>query len=298
MGWWKRQQARVVRLIFLVISWLPLSMVHRLGNVLGHGLMFFSNDMRKFARINIQHCFPEWTEAQRQQLLLQSLQETAKAILETGALWLWPVECVLPLVREISGEDLIVQAMTKGDGVILAVPHLGAWEIVGIYCSHRWPMTSLYRPPRQPTLNEVMHQGRERAGATLVPTDASGVRALYKALGRGELIAILPDQDPDRVSGVFAPFFGVQTNTMTLLSRLASKTGATVLMAYAERLPRGAGYHLHFEATEDALADADALLATTSLNKAVEHCVLRQPAQYQWTYKRFKTRPKGESRFY
>jgi KDO2-lipid IV(A) lauroyltransferase len=159
-------------------------------------------------------------------------------------------------------------------------------------------MTSLYRPPRQAYLGKLIRQGRERAGASLVPTDAGGVRALYKALGRGELIAILPDQDPDRAAGVFAPFFGVQANTMTLLSRLASKSDATVLMAYAERLANGEGYHLHFENTEDALADTDTLLATTQLNHAVEQCALQHPAQYQWAYKRFKTRPEGEGRFY
>lgn len=288
-------RALFVRLLFTVMSWLPLPVVHWLGGLIGRGLMLFANDMRKVAASNIQRCFPEWTEEQQRELLLGCLQETAKAILEVGILWLRPLSQVLPLIREVSGESLLSQAMAKGNGVILAVPHLGAWEVVGLYGSSHWPMTSLYRPPRQPSLNGIMHQGRERAGATLVPTDARGVRALYKALDRGGLVAILPDQDPGSVGGVFAPFFGIQANTMTLLSRLAAKTGATVLMAYAERLPRGKGYRLHFEATEDTLADSDAVLATTSLNKAVEHCVMGHPAQYQWSYKRFKKRPKDGS---
>ena len=170
--------------------------------------------------------------------------------------------------------------------------------MVGLYGSTHWPMTSLYRPPRQPALNEVMRHGRERAGAKLVPTDAGGIRALYKALGRGELVAILPDQDPDRTAGVFAPFFGVQANTMTLLSRLATKTGATVLMAYAERLPKGSGYRLCFQETDAALIEGDDAEKAIHLNQAVEQCVLKQPSQYQWAYKRFKTRPDGEGKFY
>jgi KDO2-lipid IV(A) lauroyltransferase len=289
---------RFVRGVFSVLSWLPLPLVHRLGNVLGHSLMFFSNDLRNTARTNIQRCFPEWTYEKQQRLVLRCLQETVKAILETGALWLWPMQKVMPLVSEVSGEEVLKQAMAKGKGVILAIPHLGAWEMVGLYGSSHWPMTSLFRPPRQPALNDIMRKGRERAGAKLVPTDAGGIRALYKALGRGELIAILPDQDPDRASGVFAPFFGIQANTMTLLSRLAAKSGATVLMAYAERLPNGEGYHLHFEETEAALADNDAKVAAEHLNRAVEQCALRLPEQYQWGYKRFKTRPEGEGRFY
>lgn len=288
----------IVRFLFAFLSWLPLPLVHRLGNVLGRSLMLFSNDLRNTAVTNIRRCFPDWSTPHQQQLVQSCLQETAKATLETGALWLWPMSRVMPLVRKISGEDLLSQAMANGKGVILAIPHFGAWEMVGLYGSTHWPMTSLYRPPRQPALNEVMRHGRERAGAKLVPTDAGGVRALYKALGRGELIAILPDQDPDRNAGVFAPFFGVQANTMTLLLRLARKTGATVLMAYAERLPKGEGYHLHFEKTEAGLLDGDEIQQATQLNLAVEQCVLQQPAQYQWAYKRFKTRPDGEGRFY
>ncbi len=287
-----------VRQIFTVMSWLPLSVVHWLGSLLGRSLMWFANDMRKVAFVNIQRCFPHCTEQQQRALLSQCLQETAKAILEVGVLWLRPLSRVLPLVREVRGEALLAQAMTKGNGVILAVPHLGAWEMVGLYGSSHWPMTSLYRPPRQPSVNGIMQQGRERAGATLVPTDASGVRALYKALGRGELVAILPDQDPGRVGSVFAPFFGIQASTMTLLSRLAGKTGATVLMAYAERLPKGQGYRLHFQEPGTKLVEGDETQKATNLNQAVERCVLQLSAQYQWGYKRFKTRPEGEDKFY
>ncbi|MDT8385439.1 MAG: lysophospholipid acyltransferase family protein [Gammaproteobacteria bacterium] len=291
-------RAALVRLTLRVLSRLPLPVLHRMGDVLGRSLMWFANDLRDTARTNIQRCFPRWDEARQQQLVLQSLQQTARATLETGVLWLRPTDQVLALVKKVSGEELLAQAMARGKGVILAAPHIGAWEIVGVYGSTHWPMTSLYRPPRQAYLNDLIRTGRERAGATLVPTDASGIRALYKALGRGELIGILPDQDPDRDAGVFAPLFGIQANTMTLLSRLASKTGATVLMAYAERLPKGQGYHLHFEATDTALTEGDATQKATALNQAVERCALQHPEQYQWAYKRFKTRPEGEGRFY
>lgn len=291
-------RATLVRLMLTVLSRLPLPVLHRMGDVLGRSLMLFANDLRDTARTNIQRCFPNWDEAQQEQLLLQSLQQTAKATLETSVLWLRHTDQVLALVKKVSGEDLLIQALARGKGVILAAPHLGAWEIIGVYASTRWSMTCLYRPPRQAYLNDLIRTSRERGGVTLAPTDASGIRALYKALGRGELIAILPDQDPDRDAGVFAPLFGVQANTMTLLSRLASKTGATVLMTYAERLPQGQGYHLHFETPDASLTEGDTIQKATALNQAVERCALQHPAQYQWAYKRFKTRPEGEGRFY
>lgn len=291
-------RAFIVRLMLTMLSWLPLPVVHRLGDALGRSLMLFSNDLHDIAAINIRHCFPDWTKQQQQQLLRDCLQETAKATLESGAIWLRSPEQVSSLVKGVTGENLLAEAMAKGKGVILAAPHLGAWEMAGVYVSIHWPLTSLYRPPRQAYLGELMRNSRERAGATLVPTDAGGVRALYKALGRGEVIGILPDQDPDRDSGVFAPFFGVQANTMTLLSRLAAKSGATVLMVYAERLPKGQGYHLHFESTDASLSEGDTLQKATGLNQAIERCVLQHPAQYLWVYKRFKTRPEGEGGIY
>jgi KDO2-lipid IV(A) lauroyltransferase len=291
-------RAFFARLTLRLMSRLPLPWVHRLGALLGQLLNRTDNSLRQAARINVRLCFPVWDAARRAQLVRACLQETAKAALESGLLWLRPTQQVMALVREVSGGELLQQAMADGKGVILAVPHLGAWEVVGLYGSLRWPMTSLYRPPKLSGLGPLIRQGRERAGATLVPTDAGGVRALYKALARGELVAILPDQDPDRDAGVFADFFGVPANTMTLLSRLAAKTGARVLMSYAERLPNGEGFHLHFLPAPQCVADKEMKVAASCLNLAVEQCALQAPAQYQWCYKRFKTRPQGDQKIY
>jgi len=288
----------VIKLLLRLTSLLPLPASHALGAGLGSLLNRFNNPMRHVARCNIGHCFPEWTPHQRSQLVRESLQETTKAALETGGLWLWPAKDILAKIQEVSGASSLKEAMADGKGVILAAPHLGAWEVAGLYCSRCGPLTTLYRPPRIQGLDSLMRDARERAGATLARTDAGGVRALYKALGRGELVAILPDQEPERTSGVFAPFFGIQANTMTLISRLAAKSGAAVFMVYAERLPKGKGYHLHIQKTDSALAEGDEIQKATRLNQAVEQCVLQNPAQYQWAYKRFKTRPEGEYRFY
>jgi len=288
----------IIKLLLWLTSLLPLSATHVLGAGLGNVLNRFNNQMRHVTRCNIDHCFPEWTPQQRDQLVRESLQETTKSALEIGGLWLWPTEDILAKIREVSGASLLKEAIGRGKGVILAAPHLGAWEVAGLYCSRCGPMTTLYRPPRIQDLDRLMRNARERAGATLVRTDASGVRVLYKALGRGEMVAILPDQEPDRTSGVFAPFFGVQANTMTLISRLAAKSEATVLVVYAERLPEGKGYHLHIQKMDAALTEGDEVQRATRLNQAVERCVLQKPAQYQWAYKRFKTRPEGEDGFY
>jgi KDO2-lipid IV(A) lauroyltransferase len=160
-------------------------------------------------------------------------------------------------------------------------------------------MTSLYRAPSISQLGKLMRVTRERFSARLVSADNTGIRALYKTLERGEMVGILPDQVPSARSGsVFAPFFGIPASTMVLLSRLAIKTGAPVMFAYAERLPHGRGYHLHFLPASPDINHGGIESSTATVNAMVEQCVRAAPEQYQWVYKRFRVRPAGEKAFY
>jgi len=291
-------RGRAVRLLFLAAAWLPLPLAQGLGAALGGLLVLFPNETRRVAKRNIYRCFPDWNPTRRRHLLRQSLMQTGRTAAETAGLWQWPLPRVLPLLREVEGEELLAEGMARGRGVIVLSPHLGSWEMTGLYLAAQWGITCMYRPPKLVAMNELMLHGRERGGARLVPTDASGVRALLRALCKGEMVGILPDQDPDRDSGVFAPFFGHPANTMVLLPKLARKSGATVLFAFAERLPRGRGFRLHIRPAPAGIDDADLGVAATSLNQGVEACVRQLPAQYQWGYKRFKGQPEGEPDFY
>ncbi|MER3546860.1 MAG: lipid A biosynthesis acyltransferase, partial [Rhodanobacteraceae bacterium] len=124
-----------------------------------------------------------------------------------------------------------------------------------------------------------------------VRADAAGVRSLYKRLAAGGVVGILPDQQPKRGEGQFAPFFGVEANTMVLLPRMAHRTGATVLFAFAERLKHGAGFRIHFLPAPKEIADENLRMACTALNRGVQDCVELAFTQYQWTYKRWSERP-------
>jgi len=291
-------RAFLAKIFLRIISWFPLPIAHGLGRLLGMLFNSYSNELSRITRRNIELCFPELTKQQTNELVRESLMQTGMAAVECGGMWLWPVDRLLEKVRNVSGSDLVINAKREGRGVILLSPHVGAWEVIGIYCSKRWPMTIMYRPPKMKGLDNLLRYGRERAGAKIVPADAGGVRALYKALSQGELTAILPDQDPGRGAGVFAPFFGIQANTMSLLSRLADKSNAIILTTYAERLPKGQGYHIHFLPAPECLADKDPVLAATCLNRVVEECARALPSQYQWAYRRFKNRPEGEAKLY
>ena len=288
----------IAKFFLHVVSWFPLSVAQGIGRLLGRIFNSYSNDLSRVARKNIDLCFPELTENQRKELVRESLMQTGMAFVECGAMWLWPSERVLKKVRKVSGQDLVETAIKKGNGVIFIGPHLGAWEVVGLYSAKRWPLTSLYRPPKLSGFNQIIRRGRTRTGSKLVSTDVAGVRTLRKALSDGGVAVILPDQDPGKGAGEFAPFFGIQANTMTLLSRLAAKSGATVLTAYVERLPKGEGYNIHVSPTPECLAEKDSAIAVACLNAVIEKCVRELPAQYQWAYRRFKNRPEGGRKLY
>lgn len=161
-----------------------------------------------------------------------------------------------------------------------------------------YPLTTLYRPPRLSELDQHIRRARSRGGANLVATDAAGVKALYQSLAHGAVIAILPDHNPGRGTGIFASFFGIATNTMVLLSRLALKYNSPVYFVYAERLPHGAGFHLHFVPGAACISQGNLEISCASLNSGMENCIRTHPQQYQWGYKRFKIRPPGEPDFY
>ena len=291
-------RSRLIRWLLRGFAALPLPLAHAAGTVIGWGLILIPNELRRISRINIPLCLPELTPAQQRHLLHASLIEAGKTMGEAGALWLWPASRLLGLVRSVSGEDQLRALLTGGKGVILATPHLGAWEMMGLYSSANYPITSLYRPPRLTEMNDIVRHGRERLGAKLVPVDASGVRAMFQALGRGEAVGILPDQEPGPSNGVFAPLFGIRANTMALLSRLAIKTGAAVIFCYAERLPRGQGYHLHFLPASTSINQEPLETSVTTMNAMVETLIRQRPEQYQWGYKRFRTRPDTEAKIY
>lgn len=280
-----------------LLARLPLPLLHGMGNLLGWLSWLVPNPNKTVTQRNLELCFPDLMPAARRTLARRTLIETGKALLETPLLWLAPGERVLGLVREVRGLELVEQGLAGGKGVIAVSPHLGNWELCGLYLA-RYGITSLYRPPRKQALEKLICQSRTRLGGSVVPTDARGVRALYQALARGGLIGILPDQDPRDEAGEFAPFFGVAAKTMTLLPRLAHKSGAPVLFTFAERLPRGRGFRLHFLPAPADIASDDVTVAVTALNQGVEQCVRIAPEQYQWAYKRFRTRPEGEPPLY
>ncbi len=284
----------LIKLLLVSCSWLPLAVSHALGSVIGWGFLLIPNRAARDTKTNIGLCFPEMSRSGQRRLVRQSLVETGKTILEASVLWMRPGDKALQLIRCVDGLDVALKARAAGNGLILATPHLGAWEAAGLYCGATFSMTCLYRPLRMVELEELVHAARSRLGAKYVPAITHGIRAASMSVVKGGTVAMLPDQEPRSGSGHFAPFFGIPAYSMTLLVRLSKRTGAPIVFTYCERLPRGRGYHLHFREAPQEIHSLDTDVAVTAMNRAVEGLIRECPAQYQWTYRRFGNRPEGE----
>ena len=273
-----------------ILAALPRGLLALLGYMIGLLFWLLPTKKRRITYINLQLCLPAVTGWSRHNLARRSLINEAQTLLEIPALLKMPVSQVDNIVKKVIGETHLQQAFSQQQGVILAIPHLGNWEIIGLYVSLRYPMTSLYRPQhRSPELDQFIRTGRQRFGANLVPTDTTGVRSLYKALAANEVVAILPDQKPAPGAGVFAPFFKQPTYTMVLLSRLAQRQQSTVLYCYTERLSWGRGFNLHLIPADESVTAKDPVQSATALNAGIEACIKNNLSQYWWSYKRFNT---------
>ena len=277
----------LIYLLLRLLALLPLRALHGIGSGLGRLLLWRRGRMVRNTAVNLRIARPELDDAAQSALLRDVLVESGKSASEIIKVWGAGAPRALRLVREVRGERLLDDALAAGKGVIIAAPHLGCWELLNYWLCRRTPMAILYRPPRITAIEGLLRKVRGALAPEQVRADGAGVRTLYKRLAAGGTVGILPDQKPRAGEGQFTPFFGREALTMVLLPRLAARTGATVLFAFAERLPRGTGYRIHLLPAPPGIADADQGRACAALNRGVQDCVERAFAQYQWQYKRY-----------
>jgi Kdo2-lipid IVA lauroyltransferase/acyltransferase len=276
--------------LFRLLSRLPLPLLHAFGWLLGWLSFALSGRYRRrmFAHAALAGL--------PRSVALASVAEAGKMVTELPRLWLGG-----PVHLEWDGEALVEEAISEGNGVLFLTPHLGCFEVTAQLLAQgfgeRMPITVLYRPARQPWLRDLMEQARARPGLFTAPTTLAGVKQLIKALRQRQAVGLLPDQVPPDGQGVWAPFFGRDAYTMTLSARLALTAGARVLLIWGERLPWGRGYRVHlrpFRPEAGGQLSGDPCEAAQQINQAMESLVLECPAQYLWSYDRYKA-PAGQS---
>jgi KDO2-lipid IV(A) lauroyltransferase len=277
------------------IAWLvgrlPLGVQRALGAWIGGWLHRSDRRETRVARRNLELIEPSLTPAEREREVSRILRAAGSNAMETLRIWTRPRADNLALVREVHGEELLRDARAKGRGVILAAPHFGNWELLIEYLASRGPFSLVYRVPEKRFGDVFLRLARGGPNVHLVPAESTAMRPRFRALKAGETVGITPDQQPKQGAGEFAPFFGHQALTLSLIPKLAARSGAPVLFAYAE--PCADGFSIRFEPAPDTIADDDLAVATAAMNARVEAIARRDRAQYQWTYRRFSRRPPG-----
>ncbi|HEX7338923.1 MAG TPA: lipid A biosynthesis acyltransferase [Rhodanobacteraceae bacterium] len=282
-----RVDVALIYFLMRLVALLPLRAVHAVGAAFGALSWRVRGKACRQAQANIAIARPGLAPEARAALVREALLASGRSMAEMAWIWGRDARDALGRVREVRGQELFDAAVADPRGLIIAAPHLGCWELLNYWLCDHTDMAILYRPPRVAALEVLLRKVRGDLAPEQVRAEGAGVRTLYKRLKAGQTVGILPDQKPRAGEGHIAPFFGRDALTMVLLPRLAARTQATVLFAFAERLPRGAGYRVHFVPAPEGMADADLDVACRALNLGVQQCVERAFAQYQWSYRRF-----------
>ncbi len=277
--------------VFRFLSRWPLALLHALGGLLGWLVYVASPTYRRRFRANVAQAGIAWERAR------PAIAAAGRMAAELP--WLWVATKREPLGGRLrwDGGELIAAALAEKRGLVMLTPHMGCFEICAQAIAERFtsseaPITVLYRPARQASLRDVMAGSRERPGLATAPASLAGVRQMIRALRKGEVIGLLPDQVPPDGLGVWAPFFGKPAYTMTLAARLVQQTGAALLLIWGERLPGGEGFVVHVLPAPEIAKDASAEAAAAVINAAMESVIRRAPGQYMWGYHRYK-QPRG-----
>jgi Kdo2-lipid IVA lauroyltransferase/acyltransferase len=277
-----------------LLHWLPLSVQALIGRGVGALLHAAAGARRRIALRNVELCFPEMPAPERARLVRSHFQWLGRSILERGLLWYASPE---RLKRLIHVEGDVTLAERSDRPVMWLVPHFMALDVAGaatqLFQQRR--VNSIYQQQSDAVMDEAMRRGRLRFDNGDVFPRSDSAKPLLRAIRRGEAFFNLPDMDFGERDAAFVPFFGVPAATLLAPSRMARAMNMVVQPVVAETLPGGQGYRVRFlDAWTDFPSD-DALADTAAMNRWIESEIRRNPAQYLWVHKRFKTRPAGEA---
>jgi KDO2-lipid IV(A) lauroyltransferase len=283
-----------VKLVFRLLARLPLGANQALGAFLGRLVFALSRRFRARTLENLGASGLCGPNAEIGRPARENAAEIGKGATEIAWALFRSAEAV-GLVRRLHGWEHVERLRAGERPIIFVTPHLGSYDVAGRYLWSRLPILAMYRPHKIGWIDALLREGRNVGaapdGTNVAPANFAGVRMVLKHLRRGGCTVVLPDQVPGLGEGEWAEFFGRPAYTMTLLGRLQEASGAALVFCFAERLPRGEGFEMHFLPHADALP-ADRLAAARRVNEMVERLVRACPMQYLWGYNRYK-RPAG-----
>jgi KDO2-lipid IV(A) lauroyltransferase len=289
--------SRLLVAVLWLLHFLPLPALAFVGQTLGLLLFGLAGRRRHIVLVNLRLCFPELDDAQRRRLAREHFKVLGRSMLERSLLWWASTQRLAPLLQ-VKGEERIRQLLDAGHPVLMLTPHFVGLDAGGAAIAMRFDSASIYAVQSDPVFDRLLHRGRLRFGDQLLLTRQDSVRASVRAMKSGRPLYYLPDMDFGSKESIFVPFFGVQTATISGLSRLARLAGAAVVPCVTRILPGGAGYAVEVGEPWADFPSADIEADTRRMNAWIEAAVRTMPEQYYWVHRRFKTRPPGEPRPY
>lgn len=279
---------------FRVLGALPLSVSLGFGRLLGDLFYYLASSRRHIAKVNIARCFPQLNEQEQYQLLRDVMRSTGKSVVETSVA-LWGPEYQLKQRYSIEGLEHIQAAQAKGQGVLLVGCHFTTLDAAARILAFHVKYDMLYRKDPNPLLAYKLISARESfAGTAIVRTDT---RQLIKNLRQGHVVWYAPDQDFGPKHSVFAPFFGVRAATVVATARIA-EMGRAAVIPFAHYRDADNRYRLVIEAPLTDFPSGDDVADASRINLSIQTAIEKQPDQYLWVHRRFKTRPEGEPSYY
>ncbi len=289
--------SRLLLALLWLLHWLPLSLQALCGNGLGRIGYVLVGSRRAVALRNLALCFPERSEGERKRLARAHFRWLGRSLLERGLLWYASPARLKRLIR-VEGDVHLAERSERP--VMWLAPHFMALDVAGasVLLFQKRKGISIYQRQSDAVMDAALRRGRLRLGnAEIFSRDEAG-RALMRAIKKGDAFFNLPDMDFGTRDAAFVPFFGVPAITLLAPSRLAKALNMVVQPVVAEILPGGQGYRVRYlEPWADFPSD-DPVADAARMNRWIESEIRRNPAQYLWVHRRFKTRPPGEAALY
>lgn len=270
---------------------LPLPWVRATGKAFGLVLYLLVSSRRRVVRINLQMCFPHWTEKQVEDCVRDTFTCFAQAWLDRGWLWHGKPELVRQRVRLTGALD----ELEGSAPTLIFVPHFvgmdAGWAALTQQLTRRF--TTIYAAQNNKVVDAWILQGRKRFGKSRPFDRREGIKPVLAALKAGAPLCLLTDMNYEPRESLFVPFYGISAATLPSLSRVARMGRAKVVAMLPRITPTG--YTVEITPAWPNYPTDDLHADTVEMNLRLQGYIDAMPSQYYWVHKRFKDRPNGEA---
>lgn len=278
-------RAKSLEFIYRKLSFCSSRCLFNLAKIMALIVTHTSNQLSRQSTENINLCFPELNSAQKKKLHAKNIHHTCCNFFELANLWSNPIAQVLSCITD---EQIADSFHSSKRAKIVIAPHHGSWELLNLWLAQHQPLMSLYKPTRNPFVDNYVIKSRSRNGAQLIPIGTAGLRQLLKGLKAEACTMVLPDQKPRANKAcITAPFYQHNAETSLLIKNLASKADCDIYIAVVTRDLKQCDYSLRIEQLDRTTITSDDVTSASYLNQSIENLIRNDISQYQWTYRRF-----------